>query len=190
MNMDKNSLNHQKENNSLLSKGKFSAIEIAKCLLSFDSSRQYFTKNLVPFRDLGSIPMKGNFRLNKMLHMCQIFYCLKHKKPLFKEPMTAFEHGAVVHDVYSDFLNLYELLDTTTNLDKETYNFVHSIFKYFYQYKDEDAILREFSHEDPAWKLGREQEKSKRGGIMPLTEELISYYSDFFDDTLKEIEGN
>ena len=64
--------------------------------------------------------------------------------------MTAFDHGAVIHDVYSDFLNLYELLDSTTNLDKKTYNFVYSIFKYFYQYKNEDTALREFSHEDPA----------------------------------------
>src|SRR2546430_5687620 len=164
-----------KKNNSLLGKGEFSAVEIAKCLLSFDPSRKYFTKDLVSFEDnLGSIPMKGNFRLNKMLHMCQIFYCLKHKKPLFKEPMTAFEHGAIIHDVYSDFLNLYELLDSTSNLDKEDYNFTYSIFKYFYQF--EDTILREFSHEDPAWKLSREQEKSKRGGLMTLDNELVDYY--------------
>lgn len=89
----------------------------------------------------------------------------------------------MVHDVYTDFHNLYKLLDSTTNLDLGTYNFVHSIFKYFYQYKDEDTTLREFSHEDPAWELGREQR-----GIMPLTDELITYYSDFFDDTLREIE--
>jgi hypothetical protein len=110
---DMNNINgNQKNNNFLLNKGKYSAIEVAKCLLSFDPSRNYFTKNLVSFTDnLGSIPMEGNFRLNKMLHMCQIFYCVKYKKPLFKEPMTAFEHGAIVHDVYSDFLNLYELLD-------------------------------------------------------------------------------
>src|SRR5947199_2367733 len=96
---------NQKNNNFSLNKGKYSAIEVAKSLLSFDPSRNYFTKNLVSFTDnLGSIPMKGNFRLNKMLHMCQIFYCVKYKKPLFKEPMTAFEHGAIVHDVYSDFL--------------------------------------------------------------------------------------
>jgi hypothetical protein len=50
--------------------------------------------------------------------------------------------------------------------------------------------LREFSHEDPAWKLSREQEKSKRGGLMTLDNELVDYYSDFFDDTLKEIEEN
>ena len=34
--------------------------------------------------------IEGNFRLNKILHMCQIFRCVKYKKPLFKELMIAF----------------------------------------------------------------------------------------------------
>ncbi|CAI2161911.1 5559_t:CDS:1, partial [Funneliformis geosporum] len=65
-------------------------------------------------------------------------------------PMTAFEHGAVVFDVYTNFYDLYKLLNPTISLDKGTYNFVRSIFKYFYKYKDDDKTLRKFSHEDPA----------------------------------------
>jgi hypothetical protein len=45
--------------------------------------------------------------------------------------------------------------------------------------------LRHFSHQDPAWELGRENEND----LMPLTEKLITYYAKFFDDTLLEIEG-
>jgi hypothetical protein len=40
------------------------------------------------------------------------------------------------------------------------------------------------SHDDPAWKLGKEQGNLQ---IMPLDEKLLSYYSDFLEDTLEEI---
>lgn len=172
----------QNQTASLLHEGRFSALEIAKCLLSFDPTRQYFTKNLISFEGDEEIePTEGNFRLNKILHMCQIFYCIKHKKPLFRETMIAFKHGAIIYDVYMSFHGLYKLINSPINLDKKTRDFVHSIFKYFG--KEDNKILRDFSHEDPAWELGCEQ-----GGLMPLNNELISYYVDFFDDTLKEIE--
>src|SRR5947209_1189293 len=102
MNMDT-----KQKNNSLLHKGKFSAVEIAKCLLTFDPSRQYFTKNLVSFKEeYRELPIEGNFRLNKMLHMCQIFYCVKYGTPLFREPMKAYTHGAIVYNIYRDFHDL------------------------------------------------------------------------------------
>ncbi|CAI2162048.1 11665_t:CDS:2 [Funneliformis geosporum] len=52
--------------------------DVAQYLLSLDPQRKYFTKN------------HGNFRLNSLLHICQILYCAKSGKMLFKEDMLAY----------------------------------------------------------------------------------------------------
>ena len=66
----------------VLKKTDNSAIEVAEYLLSLDSKREYFTKNTISFdyeeEQLIKELLEGNFRLNKMLHMCQIFHCVKH----------------------------------------------------------------------------------------------------------------
>lgn len=58
-----------------------SALDIAQYLLSLDPKRKYFTKKY------------GNFRLNSLLHICQILYCAKYGKALFKEPLLAYPPG-------------------------------------------------------------------------------------------------
>src|SRR5438105_356385 len=107
----------------VLKKAKYSAMEIAKYLLALDplnsqGKREYFTLEIISLGEEGeSSPTEGNFRLNKMLHMCQIFHCVEYGKPLFRERMEAFEHGAIVYDVYMSFRSyLYHLSDVTTNL--------------------------------------------------------------------------
>src|SRR5947208_802049 len=82
----------------VLEKAENSAIEVAKYLLSLDSKnsrglREYFTLRLISFGEEpdSSQTREGNFRLNKILHMCQILYCIENKKPLFKERMEAYE---------------------------------------------------------------------------------------------------
>ena len=55
-----------------------SALDVAQYLLSLDPKRKYFTKRY------------GNFRLNSILHICQILYCAKYGKMLFKEDMLAY----------------------------------------------------------------------------------------------------
>jgi len=173
------------DNSSILKKAENSAIEVAKYLLSFDpknsqGQRQYFTLKIISLGEEGdSLPTEGNFRLNKILHMCQIFHCVEYGKPLFKERMEAFEHGAIVYDIYMSFRDkLYHLSNSTTNLNKKVKDFVRLVFNYFYNFKDNNAALSNFSHDDPAWKIGREQET----GLMPLNEKLITYYTRFFDD--------
>src|SRR5687768_12815626 len=70
-----------------------SAIDIAKYLLSLDPKntqglREYFTVRTISLgEEIESLPIEGNFRLNKILHMCQIFHCIAYGKPLFRERM-------------------------------------------------------------------------------------------------------
>ena len=72
----------------------YSAVDIARLLLSYDPARKYFKEGKMTSRTSETNPPTiGNFRLNKMLHICQMLYCAKYKKPLFKEQMLAFEHG-------------------------------------------------------------------------------------------------
>src|SRR5438067_10897758 len=134
----------------ILKKAENSAMEVAKYLLSLDPSRQYFTKNIVTLGREKDLPLiEGSFRLNKILHMCQIFHCVKHKKPLFKELMMAFKHGAVVHKVYADFYELYKIIQKPAiNLTSEEQDFIKKVFYYF---KESDNLrLQHLSHQDPA----------------------------------------
>ena len=55
-----------------------SALDVAQYLLSLDPKRKYFTKRY------------GNFRLNSILHISQIFHYAKYGKPLFYEDMLAY----------------------------------------------------------------------------------------------------
>jgi hypothetical protein len=69
--------------------------------------------------------------------MCQIFYCVKYKKPLFKEPMSAFEHGAIVYDIYMGFTELYSALQKpAVNLEEREKNFIKKVFNYFHKFDD------------------------------------------------------
>ncbi|CAG8760646.1 4263_t:CDS:2, partial [Racocetra fulgida] len=147
----------------VLKEARTSALEVAKYLLSLDPHKKYFTLKIISLGEEGSsLPTEGNFRLNKLLHMSKIFHCMEYGKPLFRERMEAFEHGALVYNVYMNFLQLYHLPTLTTALDKETQDFVSLIFNYFYSYKNDNETLKNFSHEDPAFKLGDYIDDNKR----------------------------
>src|SRR3954462_2523039 len=97
----------------VLAKAENSAIEVAKYLLTLDPKndwglRKYYTLKLISFGDEpdSSQTREGNFRLNKILHMCQIFHCIGYSKPLFRERMEAYEIGAIVYKVRLDFIKL------------------------------------------------------------------------------------
>ena len=161
-----------------------SALEVAKYLLSLDPGREYFTLNwMKPKSNWESTPLEGSFRLNKMLHICQMLHCAKYKQPLFSERLLAFEHGGVVEVVRTNFVELFNTLaEEKFNLSDDNKDFIQRTFAYFRQQDNE--VLENFSHDDPAWKLGKEQGDIQ---VMPLNEELINYYADFLDDVLEEV---
>jgi|SRR6266511_3876348 len=112
-----------------------------------------------------------------------MLYCAKYKKPLFKEKMLAFEHGGVVEEVRTNFVDLYSIIgEEKIDLEEKEKKFVSQVFNYFRQ-KDDDS-LGNFSHDDPAWQLGKEQGDLQ---IMPLNNKLIDYYANFLDEILEEV---
>lgn len=78
-----------------------------------------------------------------------MLYCAKYKRPLFKETMLAFEHGGVVEEVRTSFVDLYNVIgQKKTELEKKDQKFINQVFNYFRQ--EEDEVLGNFSHDDPA----------------------------------------
>src|SRR5437868_4541723 len=78
-----------------------------------DPERKYFTNTRMKVSKTSiSAPQVGNIRLNSLLHLCQVFHYLQHKRLLFRDELLAFEQGIIVYSVYSSFTSLY--YDTTT----------------------------------------------------------------------------
>ena len=118
---------NRKNNNSLLGKGKYSAIEIARLLLSYDPERKYFKDRKMSLRADETNSTIGNFRLNKMLHICYMLYYSKYGKPLFWESLRAYPKGALVYKILMNFLYI----------KKYYYNniFIDKIFKILEEYE-------------------------------------------------------
>lgn len=130
-----------------------SATEIAKLLLSFDPDREYFLdgKMLNKTEEEGyEPPTIGNFRLNKMLHICQMLHYAKYGEPLFLEDLRAYYHGAIVYPVYRGFFSFYRqsLATKEISVAKEKKNLISKTYYYFKKYSDD--YLETFSHDDPA----------------------------------------
>ena len=88
-----------------------SAVEVAKLLLSFDQDREYFCDGKmldVVEEERHEPPTICNFRLNKMLHICQMLHYAKYGEPLFFEDLRAYYHGAIVYPVYREFFSFID----------------------------------------------------------------------------------
>lgn len=181
MNMDKNQKNLDWEG--------VSAIEVAKLLLSLDPEREYFCdgKMLGKIEEEGfEPPTIGNFRLNKMLHICQMLHYAKYGEPLFFEKLRAFYHGAIVYTVYKNFFSLYRKTLKTEEIpfDNDGKELVKKIYYYFKKYSDED--LESFSHDDPAWSKTWYERQDDNDQMD--NEELSSFYQKLLGHIVKEIE--
>ncbi|CFW93346.1 Conserved protein of unknown function (DUF4065) [endosymbiont DhMRE of Dentiscutata heterogama] len=125
----------------------YDALSVAKYLLSLDPNREYFGNKKMPNRSI----IKGNFRLNQMLYLLQIFYHLKQKKTLFSDNLYAWENGVIVYSVYTRFWELYLQKNgqDTNAIAKEDQKTIATCFRYL---KDiPDRVLQEFAYHDPAW---------------------------------------
>jgi uncharacterized phage-associated protein len=129
-----------------------SALEVAEYLLSLDPKRKYFTLKRMPERKGWlSLPIEGNFRLNKLLHILQILYYAKQKNFLFADNLVAYEHGGVVQTISKSFCNeLYfrKTYSNAENLNLKKKEFIKKVFSYFLEYSNDE--LWQFSHDDPS----------------------------------------
>jgi uncharacterized phage-associated protein len=136
-----------KTNNATLPE--VSAIEVAKYLLSLDPERKYFKDKKMTSRvEETNPPTIGNFRLNKMLHICQMLHYAKYGEPLFSEYLRAYPRGAIVYIVFKNFFNLFheELEPQEILIREEKKEFISKIYYYFK--KNSDQELENFSHDD------------------------------------------
>ncbi|CAI2193006.1 3930_t:CDS:1 [Funneliformis geosporum] len=140
---------NQKSNNPLLGGG-YSAIEVARLLLSYDPERKYFEKEkkMVSIKEDSNPPTLGNFRLNKMLHICYMLYYSKHDKPLFWESLRAYPRGALVYKVLMNFFQLSreKLEPQQISIEEEDKKFINKTYSYFKNNSDQE--LEDFSHSD------------------------------------------
>ena len=99
----------------------YKALDIAKWFLSKDVDKTLFnkeltSKNVITFYE-------GNVRLNKFLHLAQNIHIAKYGKPLFNERFYAYDNGAVVEDVRTNYAVLLNKKKTTLPLMKKPKNF-------------------------------------------------------------------
>ncbi|CAG8744607.1 34824_t:CDS:1, partial [Racocetra persica] len=144
-----NNLNFQKDNDFLLERGKYSAVEISRLLLSYDPHREYFKKDGKMSLITDEVnPTIGNFRLNKMLHICYMLYYSKHGKPLFQESLLAYPRGALVYKILMNFfqLNKEKLTPQQIPVEEEDKKFINKTYCYFKNNSDQE--LEDFSHSD------------------------------------------
>ena len=170
---------------------KYEALSIAKYLFSLDPERKYFNDAKMAKTESNlTKTLVGNFRINQILYLLQIFYYVKKHKFLFEGDLYAWDNGFMVYDVYRHFWTLYNgkwFGEQVENIrDKETKDFLNKYFNYFKQYSVKD--LEEFCHEDPAWiETWQEEKKEPKVEFSPDT---LAFYENFLDNRLQYIEQN
>src|SRR6266487_1698399 len=127
----------------------YSAVDIARLLLSYDPARKYFKEGKMTSRTSETNPPTiGNFRLNKMLHICYMLYYSKYGKPLFRESLRAYPRGALVYKVLMNFIQLSreKLEPQQILIEEEDKKFINKTYSYFKNNSDQE--LEDFSHSD------------------------------------------
>ena len=178
----------KKDDNFLLEKGKYSAIEIARLLLSYDPHRKYFKDGKMSSRTDETNPTIGNFRLNKMLHICYMLYYSKHGRPLFWEKLRAYPKGALVYKILMNFFQLSKekLEPQQISVEEEDEKFINKIYCYFKNNSDQE--LEDFSHSDITWKerRGKILKMKEDDDRMIINEKAKGFYRDILRHIVKE----
>ena len=159
-------------------KPKYDALTIAKYLLSLDEEREYFDNKKIENEITLAVAIRGNFRLNQMLYLLQVFYYLKHKQKLFKDNLYAWEHGVIVYSVYTHFWSLYHNIngkEIEDIKDQETKDFIAECFNRLKNIPD--RVLQEFSYNDPA--RSSTWARSSKPDIHFTDKENLGFYQHF-----------
>ena len=129
------------------------AEEVARYFLSKDVNRELFTKKLITKN--GRTFYSGNARLNKYLHLSQNVYIGMTGNNLFSDDLYAYDNGAIVPSVSSQFPILFSSKSVPDISDKEIKTFLDKMYSILGDAELEELI--EISHEDDAWQAKSNQ---------------------------------
>ena len=129
----------------------YDAKDIAKFFFKLDRQEKLFSNDkMVTINNLTMY--EGNIRVNKFLHLSQNVYVAKYGKKLFFNDLYAFDNGAVVREVQTNYQALKHE-DFSDNedfgIDEETSLFLKKMF-YVLQNASVEELIK-ISHEDEEW---------------------------------------
>lgn len=166
---------NKKENEREVSVMAQDVVCIANYLLSKDTSKSLFNKNLV--RKNGRSFYEGNARLNKYLHLAQNIYIAKTGEKLFSEDLYAYDNGAVAPSVQTNYSILLSRNEVST-LPGDIQSYLDKIYAVFENATLDELI--ELSHEDSEWvdKHHHYAKADQRMDSLSRVEEYRKQYSD------------
>ena len=97
----------------------------------------------------------SNLKLQKLVYYAQAYHLAMHGKPLFREPLEAWEHGPVVPGLYRAYRefgsgNIPAPQDFDPDeYDPETAEFLDEVYNVFGQYSA--WKLRNMTHDERPW---------------------------------------
>lgn len=115
-----------------------------------------------------------NLKLQKLVYYAQGFHLAIYDKPLFTEPIEAWQHGPVVSDLYQRFkfhgsspIPYKDDLDLS-KFDVSSKSILDEVYNVFNQFSG--WTLRNMTHNEPPWK-----KHESYAGIIP-NEDLKEYF--------------
>ena len=100
----------------------------------------------------------SNLKLQKLVYFAQGYYLAMYDKPLFEDPIHAWQHGPVVESLYHEFKkfgsNSIEIPDDCSDCmndgigeaEKELINEIHEVYGQYSAWK-----LRNLTHSEGPW---------------------------------------
>lgn len=116
-----------------------------------------------------------NLKLQKMLYFAQVEHLKKYQKPLFDNPIEAWQYGPVVRDVY-DWLrgcgayqiSKFDIETSTDELDEDTVAFLDAIWQKYCRYSA-FGLVDKTHEEGSAWSKIYNNGKGNRS-VIPIAE--------------------
>jgi len=126
--------------------------------------------------------LMSNMKLQKLVYYAQGFHLAIKDRPLFDEPIMAWEHGPVCVALYKKYkkyggraipipydVNAYDLFD------KETRDFLENVNNYYGQYSA--WKLRNMTHLEPPWLVAYH-----KGKVEISLSDMKAYFKTQLDD--------
>lgn len=162
----------------------YKALDIAKWFLSKDVDKTLFNKELTSKN--GRTFYEGNARLNKFLHLAQNIHIAKYGKPLFNERFYAYDNGAVVEDVRTNYAVLLNKKENNIAFDEETEKFLNKFFSFFKNASVDELI--ELSHEDNEWKEKTKNFRKSDQIMDSMNLARVAEYKEQYEDIVEAME--